>query len=112
MTRKGELPVLTMKEVGAILGEYRTIPKPSEKNPNPVQNTTPLTSKSVSQYLAESKAPGRYADHPFPAPAGHIGQWPYWLPTQEKAIRAWAAKRRGAGARTDLGVPRRRRKTL
>lgn len=94
--------MLTAKDVGVILGEYRPVPKPSKKNPNPVRNTSPLTPKSVSQYLVESKPGGRYAHHPFPQPAGRIGQWPYWLPSQEKEIREWADGRLGAGKRTDL----------
>ena len=95
---KGELPVLTTTEVGRILGEYRPLPKDAADAPN----TQPLSGKTVSQYLVESKPGGRYAEHPFPAPAGRVGQWPYWLPEQEPAIREWAAKRAGAGARTDL----------
>jgi hypothetical protein len=92
------LPVLTAQDVGRILGEYRPRPKDPEKEPD----TSPLTAKSVSQYLVESKPGGRFANHPFPAPAGRIGQWPYWLPEQESEIRDWAVSRPGAGARTDL----------
>ena len=99
MTDK-ELPVLTAKDVGRILGEYRPPPGPRAKSQEP--NTKPLTAKTVSQYLVESKEGGRYAAHPFPRPAGRVGQWPYWLPAQESAIREWAQARLGAGRRTDL----------
>lgn len=99
---EGSLPVLTVKDVARILGEYRPIPKkPTIKNPTMERSTAPLSTKSVSQYLVESKPGGRYAEHPFPQPAGRIGQWPYWLPTQEREIRAWAENRLGSGARTD-----------
>lgn len=90
--------MLTAKDVGRILGEYR----PRPKDPNKKPNTSPLSPKSVSQYLVESKPRGRFAKHPFPKPAGRVGQWPYWLPEQEREIREWAAGRAGAGARTDL----------
>lgn len=94
--------MLTATDVGRILGEYRPVPKkPTIRNPEMRRDTSPLSSKSVSQYLVESRPGGRYADRPFPRPAGRVGQWPYWLPEQETEIRAWAEGRLGAGARTD-----------
>lgn len=102
MTDERKLPLLTAKDVGRILGEYRPVPKkPTKRNPTMERDASPLSPKSVSQYLVESKAGGRYAEHPFPQPAGRVGQWPYWLPEQESEIRAWAESRLGAGARTD-----------
>jgi hypothetical protein len=89
--REGKPPVLTAKDVGRILGEERRDGR-----------TGALASKSVSQYLVESKKGGRFATHPFPQPAGRVGQWPYWLPDQEAEIREWARNRPGPGARTDL----------
>lgn len=53
--------------------------------------------KTISQYLLESKQGGRYADHPFPAPHGRVGNSPYWLPEQADEIRQWDATRVGQG---------------
>jgi len=71
------LPVLTSEDVARVLG---------------------VKSRTVRQYLYESSRPdGRYANHPFPKPAGRIGRWPYWLPEQEQEIREWDAGRAGQG---------------
>jgi hypothetical protein len=69
-------PVLDLDGVGEILG---------------------VKGKTISQYLAESKGKGRYADHPFPAPHGRIGNGPYWLLEQADEIRQWDATRVGQG---------------
>lgn len=39
----------------------------------------------------------RYADHPFPAPDGHIGIGPYWSAHRDQEILDWAAARVGKG---------------
>lgn len=61
--------------------------------------------KSVSQYLVESKPPGRYAKHPFPMPDGYIGRGPWWRVERTAEIKEWAANRPGRGA--GGGRPRR-----
>jgi len=53
--------------------------------------------KTISQYLVESRPPGRYANHPFPAPSGHIGRSPYWDRDREDEIKQWDAGRVGQG---------------
>ena len=72
----GGLPVLTSEDVAKILG---------------------VKPRTVRQYLYESQSGRRYANHPFPSPAGRIGRWPYWLPEQEAEIREWDAGRAGQG---------------
>jgi hypothetical protein len=69
-------PVLTRDAVAKILG---------------------VLPKSVSQYLVESKEGGKYASRPFPAPDGRIGRSPWWQPSRETEIRAWADGRVGRG---------------
>jgi hypothetical protein len=73
----GETPVLSRQAVAVILG---------------------VQPKTISQYLVESKAGGRYATHPFPAPDGYIGRGPWWRRERESEIRGWAAARPGQGA--------------
>lgn len=72
-----EVPVLDRAAVAALIG---------------------VRPKTISQYLVESKPPGRYQDHPFPAPDGYIGRGPYWLRRREQDIRKWAESRPGQGA--------------
>jgi hypothetical protein len=58
-------------------------------------------------YLSASEPGGRYHDHPFPAPSGHLrransdgtdtGGVPYWLPDRIPAIEQWAQTRVGPG---------------
>lgn len=72
-----EVPVLDRAAVAALIG---------------------VRPKTISQYLVESKPPGRYQDHPFPTPDGYIGRGPYWLRRREQDIRKWAAERPGQGA--------------
>lgn len=52
---------------------------------------------TIRHYRAVSAPGGRYADHPFPKPSGHLGQTPYWLAERDDEIRAWAATRPGKG---------------
>jgi hypothetical protein len=52
---------------------------------------------TIRHYRAVSLPGGRYADHPFPEPSGHLGQTPYWLSERNDEIRAWAAARPGKG---------------
>jgi hypothetical protein len=85
-------PVLTTVDVGVILGEER-----ARRKGIPLDQAKPLASKSVSQYLVDSKKGGKLADHPFPPPAGRIGNRPYWLPEQGPEIRKWARERPGEG---------------
>jgi len=54
--------------------------------------------RSVSQYLVDSKKGRRYADHPFPAPDGHIGRSPYWNLDRKDEISAWDEGRVGQGS--------------
>lgn len=79
-----ERPVLDRTDVAAILG---------------------VKPKSVSQYLVESRPPGRYAKHPFPPPDGYIGRGPWWRRDRAEEIREWAAQRPGKGV--GGGRPRR-----
>ncbi len=65
--------------------------------------------KTVSTYLYESgeeigrpdaagrRRRGRYAGHPFPAPDGYNGMWPWWDLARAVEIREWAATRVGKG---------------
>lgn len=79
-------------EVGRILGEERRDGK-----------TGPIPASTVRQYLADSKSGRRFKGDPFPLPAGKAGRSPVWdRATQEQALREWARRRPGAGARTDL----------
>lgn len=87
--------MLSTTDVGRILGEERRDGR-----------TGPLGQKTVSQYLVESAPGGRFEKNPFPAPHGHLGNRPFWLPEQEAAIRDWARSRPGQGARTDLAGAR------
>jgi hypothetical protein len=52
---------------------------------------------TIRHYRADSRPGGRYADHPFPDPDGHLGITPYWNPERDQEIRAWAAERPGQG---------------
>ena len=52
---------------------------------------------TVSSYLQRSKPGGLYADHPFPAPSDHIARSPWWHPSREDEIKAWALGRVGQG---------------
>lgn len=52
---------------------------------------------TIRHYRAVSAPGGRYADHPFPEPDGHLSNVPYWLVTSDDKIRAWAAGRPGKG---------------
>lgn len=56
-----------------------------------------VKAKTVSQYLVESRPPGKYADHPFPKPDGSIGRGPWWKREREQEFRDWAAARPGRG---------------
>lgn len=52
---------------------------------------------TIRHYRAVSAPGGRYADHPFPEPSGHLANVPYWLANRDDEIRAWAAGRPGQG---------------
>jgi hypothetical protein len=52
---------------------------------------------TIRHYRADSRPRGRYAQHPFPQPDGHLGKTPYWDPGRDDEIRAWAATRPGQG---------------
>jgi hypothetical protein len=78
-----ELPVLDIRAVAKILGE--------------AQDKEPLRPKTVSQYLVESKAGGRYERHPFPAPDGYIGKSPWWALGREQEFVTWHQGRSGQG---------------
>lgn len=63
-----------------------------------------VKSKTISQYLSESKAephpsgkPRRYATHPFPEPT-RIGKTPVWHESRRSEILEWDATRLGQGA--------------
>lgn len=64
---------------------------------------------TIRHYRAVSAPGGRYADHPFPEPSGHLGQTPYWLAERNDEIRKWAADRPGQGV--GGGRPSRREPT-
>lgn len=71
-------------------------------------NVKPIT---ISRYLTESRRvvagrPGRYANHPFPKPDGHIARSPYWNRDRTQELLDWAKNRAGRGA--GGGRPRRR----
>jgi len=53
---------------------------------------------TVSQWRSQSKAPGRYAATPFPAPDHVVGQSAAWRRDQLPEIRDWVAARPGPGA--------------
>jgi len=53
---------------------------------------------TIRHYRAVSAPGGRYANHPFPEPDGHLGNVPYWFVTSDNKILAWAAGRPGQGA--------------
>lgn len=52
---------------------------------------------TIRHYRADSLPGGRYENHPFPEPDGHLGSTPYWLRDRDDQIRAWAAARPGKG---------------
>jgi hypothetical protein len=82
--------ILDCAAVGDILGPYRY---GSDKSP--------LQARTVSTYLLQSTmAGGRYVDHPFPVPDGHVGRHPYWLPGRVPEIQEWARMRLGQGKRS------------
>jgi hypothetical protein len=56
-----------------------------------------VKAKTVSQYLVESRPPGKYASHPFPKPDGYIGRGPWWRREREQEFRDWASSRPGRG---------------
>lgn len=92
--------VLDLAAVGVVLGRYR-----------PGDNKSPLGRRTVSIYLTESNPdlsrvkPGRFVDHPFPAPDYYIGRQPgkdrggvpVWLPNRIPEIESWAQARVGPG---------------
>jgi hypothetical protein len=83
---------LNLAAVGRVLGTFR-----------PDGSGAPLTAKSVSIYIQESKPGGRYESHPFPQPAGRVGGGPgggapYWTADQVSAIEEWGRNRPGQGA--------------
>lgn len=53
--------------------------------------------RTVLQYRIESKAGGRYANHPFPEPDGYQGRSPCWAIGRTIEIREWDRTRVGRG---------------
>ena len=56
-----------------------------------------LKAPTVLRYLRASHGAGRYAGHPFPAPAGYVSRKAYWTLEQVSDLRAWCQQRRGRG---------------
>jgi hypothetical protein len=63
-----------------------------------------LEPDTISRYLHHSRAGGRYADHPFPAPDGHVGRGPWWSANRRGDLLAWNAERLGQGYRSDRSI--------
>jgi hypothetical protein len=81
-----ELPVLDIRAVVKILNDARAL-----------EDKRPLKSKTISQFLVESKAGGRYAEHPFPPPDGRVGKSPVWKRGREQEFVTWDEGRVGQG---------------
>lgn len=84
-------PVLDLAAVGVVLGRLRTGSAAG-------YGDAPLTAKTVSAYMTESRPGGRYENHPFPEPDGYVAKAPFWMATRIPEIEAWALNRAGQGA--------------
>lgn len=91
-------------EVWARIDDFLAHPETGTIRKRPVLDTTEVgkligvQGATVTRYLYESRGPGRrYSQHPFPEPAGTVGQRPYWKRRQAADIVTWADSRPGSG---------------
>lgn len=72
-------------------------PMPAPRSTDALAALLGVKAATIRHYRTDSRPGGRYAEHPFPEPSGHLGQTPYWDPGRDGEILAWAAKRPGQG---------------
>lgn len=56
-----------------------------------------VSSKTITQYLSDSRPGKRYANHPFPKPDRYIGRSPVWSLDRRGEIEEWSDLRPGRG---------------